>query len=152
MIENSQPTDDLTTDEARIRLLLEERVDALRAKDFDRIMSFNSSDIVVFDIPAPLQYVGNEACRKSMVAWLDSYRGPLSFETRDLSITVGGDVAFTHSLFRVSGTMKNGEETDHWIRLTYCLRKVSDKWWITHEHLSLPINLETNNAVHYLQP
>lgn len=141
-----------TTDEAQIQLLLEERVNALRAKDIDRIASLNAPDIVVFDIPAPLQCVGNKTYMKNIVEWLDSHRGPIAFETRDLSIAVGADVAFTHSLFRVSGTMKRGQEIDHWVRLTFCLRKVSGKWLITHEHVSLPISLESDKAVHDLQP
>ncbi|MBV9844613.1 MAG: nuclear transport factor 2 family protein [Kutzneria sp.] len=152
MIANSPPIDDVTTDEACVRRLLDDRVDALRAKDVDRVMSLNSPDIVVFDIPTPLQYLGNYACRTSIVAWLNSYRGPLSFETRDLRVAVGGDVAFTHSLFRVSGTMKNGTATDHWVRLTFCLRKIGGKWRITHQHVSLPIDLESGEAVHYRQP
>lgn len=153
MIENSNQTDDsTTTDEAHIKALLDTRVEALRAKDIDKVMSLNSTDVVVFDIPAPLQYVGNEAYRRSIVSWLESYRGPLALETRDLSITVGGDVAFAHHLFRVSGIMNSGRRTDHWVRLTFCFRKISREWRITHEHVSLPINLETDTAIHDLQP
>lgn len=152
MIGNSDWTADTTTDYSHIRLLLEKRVEGLRVKDIDRVMSLNSPDIVVYDIPSPLQYVGNEAYRKSIVAWLESYRGPLSFETRDLSIAVGGDVTFAHHLFRVSGTMSSGRKTDHWVRLTFCFRKISGDWLITHEHVSLPINLDTDKAIHYAQP
>jgi uncharacterized protein (TIGR02246 family) len=136
------------TDEAQIRSLLDDLVAALAAKDIDRIMSLNTPDVVVFDIPAPLQVVGNQAYRKNIVAWLDSHRGPVTFETRDLSIAVSEDLAFTHSLFRVSGTLRSGQQIDHWVRLTFCLRKVGDEWLIAHEHVSLPIDLQADTAVH----
>ena len=131
MIENSQ-----ATNEAQVRLLLDEWINALRVKDSDRFMSLYSPDIVVFDAPPPLQRVGSKAYGKHFPEWFDSFRGPITFETRGLSIAVGADVAFSHSLIRTSGTMKSGKEIDRWLRWTLCLRKISGKWLITHEHVS----------------
>ncbi|WP_028934559.1 YybH family protein [Pseudonocardia spinosispora] len=152
MVENSSRADEFASDEDRIRALLDTRVEALRVKNIDEVMSLNLSDIVVFDIPAPLQYLGNEAYRKSIVSWLESYQGPIAFETRDLNITIGGDVGFAHHLFRVSGILHSGIQTDHWVRLTYCFRKINEEWWIAHEHISLPIDLDTSKAIHDIQP
>ena len=147
MIENSQ-----TTDEAQIRSLLDEFRNVLRIKDSDRFMSLYSPEIVVFDVPPPLQRVGSQAYGKAVLEWFDSYRGPIAFETRDLSIAVGADVAFSHSLIRTSGTTKNGREIDRWQRWTLCLGKISGKWLIMHEHVSLPVNQKSGNAVQDLQP
>jgi ketosteroid isomerase-like protein len=82
----------------------------------------------------------------------DAFRGSIAFETRDLSIAVGADVAFSHSLVRTIATMNSGQETDRWLRRTVCFRKVSGKWLVTHEHVSLPVNPESGNAVQDLQP
>jgi ketosteroid isomerase-like protein len=46
------------------------------------------------------------------------YQRPLGYEIRNLTITLGDDVAFGHSLNRVSGTLKNGNKTDFWLRWT----------------------------------
>jgi ketosteroid isomerase-like protein len=51
-------------------------------------------------------------------------------------------VAFCHSLNRSSGTRTNGEETDVWVRATVCLRKIGDRWTVTHEHVSVPFEME----------
>ena len=40
----------------------------------------------------------------------------MGLEIRDLKIRVGGDVAFCHSLNRISGRRTNGEGTDIWVR------------------------------------
>jgi ketosteroid isomerase-like protein len=146
MIENNQ-----ATDEAQIRFILDEWVNALRVKDSDKILSLYSLEVAAFDVVPPLQYVGTEAYGKSFHRMFDAYRGPIAFETRDLSIAVGVDVAFSHSLVRTSGTMKSGEETDRWLRRTLCLRKIGGKWLIAHEHVSLPVNLQSGKAVG-LQP
>ena len=47
-----------------------------------------------------------------------------------LTLTLGDDVAFGHSLNRVSGTLKNGNTTDFWLRWTACLCK--DRWQLAH--------------------
>src|SRR5262245_46510873 len=42
----------------------------------------------------------------------ESYRSTVDYELHDLSITSSDDVAFSHSLNRISGTMKSGRKTD----------------------------------------
>src|SRR5256885_6347169 len=46
---------------------------------------------------------------------------------RSLSIIAGDDMAFSHSLNRISGTMKGGQQTDLWLRWTVCYRKTEDR-------------------------
>lgn len=147
MTEDSQ-----STDEAQIRLLLGEWVDALRVKDIDKILLLYSPHVVTFDVVPPLQYVGIQAYRNSFRRMFDGFQGSIAFETRDLSITVVAEVAFSHSLVRTIGTMSSGQEIDRWLRRTLCLRRISGKWLVTHEHVSLPVNPESGKAVQDLQP
>ena len=42
-------------------------------------------------------------------------------------------MAFGHSLNRVSGTLKNGNRTDLWLRWTACFRKIDGGWLVTHD-------------------
>jgi ketosteroid isomerase-like protein len=70
----------------------------------------------------------------------------------DLDITTGDDVAFGHSLNRVSGTMNTGHKTDLWVRCTACLRKINGKWLIVHTQVSVPVDLEHGKAVLSLKP
>lgn len=55
-----------------------------------------------FDIEPPLQHVEAEAKRKNGERVFAAYGQPLGYEIRDLAITVGDDVAFAHSLNRLS--------------------------------------------------
>ena len=81
-------------DEAQIRELIHRWLQALRAKDLDGIMSCYAPDILLFDLLPPLQYVGADAYRKNWAEWFPTFRGPIGYEIRDLSITTGDDVAF----------------------------------------------------------
>lgn len=128
--------------EAEIRELVERWLEAVRAKDIDGIMSHYTSDILTFDIAPPLESRGIDTYRKNWEGWLPTFHGPLGYEIRDLRITASDDIAFSHSLNHISGTRTNGEETDVWVRVTVCYRKVDGKWRITHEHISVPFYMD----------
>src|SRR5215510_1445865 len=118
-------------DEADIRQRIEKLAEAIRAMDLEGVMSIYAPDIVSFDIVPPLQHVGADAKRKNWVGAFATFQRPLSYEFRDLTITLGDDVAFGYSLNRISGTLKNGQQTELWLRWTACLRKLNGKWLIT---------------------
>jgi ketosteroid isomerase-like protein len=66
---------------------------------------------------------------------------------------VGDEVAFSHNLNLISGTRTNGEETDVWVRVTACYRKIDDKWMVAHEHISVPFYMDgTGRAAVDLKP
>lgn len=141
------------TDEAQVRERIESWTKALRAKDLDALMSHYAEDVVVFDVPPPLQYVGAVAYRKNWADWFASFIGPIvGYEISDLSITTGANVAFSRSLNRITGARTSGENTDVWVRATVCFRKIGGTWMVTHEHLSVPINMETYRAELDLKP
>ena len=139
-------------DEAEIKRLLEGGVEAVRARDIDAVMSIYAPELVAFDIVPPLRYVGADAYRKPWEEVFSSFQGPIGGEIHDLSITVGDDVAFTHSLNRISGTMNTGHKTDLWVRCTACLQKINGTWLIVHTQVSVPVDLETGRAVLSLKP
>jgi len=63
-----------TTDEAATRELVESWARAVRAKDFDGILANHSADMLMFDVPPPVQSKGIEAYRKTwdlFFSWSD---------------------------------------------------------------------------------
>jgi ketosteroid isomerase-like protein len=132
--------DAMTSNDSEVRALLESRVDASQKKDIDALMSLYSSDIVYYDVVPPLQFIGTEEVRRNFVRWFDGYDGPISLKTHDLTIATSGDVAFAHMLHLDTGERTNGLKSAIWARSTVCCRRISSKWLITHEHISLPIN------------
>jgi uncharacterized protein (TIGR02246 family) len=139
-------------DEAQIRQLVDNWVASVRAKDINGLMSHYAPNILLFDIMPPLQHKGADAERKLWEGCFPYFQGAIGYEIRDLSITTGDEVAFSHSLNRMSGTTTNGEEVDNWMRVTVCYRKIDGKWKVAHEHVSVPIDMETNKALFDLKP
>ena len=127
-------------DEAQIRALVDDWAEALRAKDVDRVMAHYARHSVTFDLAPPLISTGADA--EGLQAWFSTWPGPLSYEIRDLNITAGDDVAFCHSLNRLSGTKTDGEKVEIWFRQTLCLRKIDGEWRITHQHESVPFYMD----------
>lgn len=146
-MENSQ-----ATDEAQLRALIEERVEAVRAKDINGLMSHHAPDVLMFDALNPLQYLGSDKVKERAEEWFSWYQGPIGYEIRDLSITTGETAAFCHYLYRVSGTMTNGKEVDMWVRSTICFHKLDGEWMVTHEHSSVPFDAESGKASVDLKP
>jgi hypothetical protein len=69
-----------------------------------------------------------------------------------LTIAVGDDVAFGHSVNRISGVLKNGDKTDFWLRWTTCFRKIEGNWLIVHDQVSVPVDPQTRTALLDLGP
>jgi ketosteroid isomerase-like protein len=139
-------------DEAGIRQRIDMLVQAIRAMDLEGVKPFYAPDIVSFDIVPPLQHVGAEAKWQNWAEVFTAYQRPLGYEIRDLTITVGDDVAFGHSLNRISGTLKNGNRTASWVRWTGCFEKIDGNWLIVHDQVSVPIDMESGKALLNLQP
>ena len=139
-------------DEAQIWQLIEQWGQALYAKDLTTLMSYYAPDILTFDILPPLQYQGVDAYRKNFEAWFAAVQGPIEYETRDLRIMIGEEVTFCHSLNRVRSTRITGETTETWVRVTVGFHKIEGTWWITREHVSVPCDMETSQALLDLQP
>jgi ketosteroid isomerase-like protein len=144
--------DAMASTESEIQALLDNQFEAIRSKDLDRLMSFYSPDVIYFDVVPPLQFAGADALRGRFSEWFEGYQGSLRMDARDLRISVGADMAVANWLSRVSGTLKNGREVGSWLRATSCCRRGSGRWWIFHEHISLPVDMKSGSAALDLVP
>jgi ketosteroid isomerase-like protein len=120
-----------------------------------RLVSRYAPDAVQFDLAPPLRHTGPELHDANGVRnWFAGFDGPIGLEIRHLTVTAGEDVAFCHSLNRLSVTPHGaGDSFDLWFRATVCLRKLGGTWWITHEHKSTPFYMDGSfKAAVDLQP
>lgn len=135
-----------------VRALLDSRSDAMRTRDIDRLMALYSPDVVYFDLVPPLRYSGADALRARFLDWFGRWTSPIGQDIGDVDIAASGDVATAHMLIRASGTLKSGPEVDYWVRVTNSFARSDDRWLITHEHVSLPVELPAGTAVMDLVP
>ena len=133
----------MNADEQAIRDLETRFVTAFNAKDVDAIMKVYAPDVVVFDVTPPRQYVGADAYRRDWQETFASMPGPMKFSLSDLDITVDGNHAYSHSIQYVNGAGKDGKPVILNVRVTDVYQRINGNWLITHEHVSVPVDLKT---------
>jgi uncharacterized protein (TIGR02246 family) len=123
--------------ETQIRKLVENWAKAVREGNMQGVLAHHTDDVVMFDVPPPLQSKGMVAYKKTWDLFFEySPGGDGSFDLVELKITAGDTIAFCHALLRIGGEEKPQ------CRLTIGLRKVRGNWLIAHEHHSAPTDLE----------
>ncbi|MCP2289432.1 YybH family protein [Nocardia amikacinitolerans] len=138
--------------EAEIRRQIDKVVDGLRAKDLEVLKQLYATDVVSFDVEPPLQHVGIAAKLENWARVFSLFEN-VTYEVRDLTFTVGDDVAFGHAFARLGGTLNNGAATSGmWVRVTYGMRKIDGTWLIAHDQVSVPLDIATGKGVVDLEP
>src|SRR4051794_38380644 len=128
-------------DEAQIRELILAEESGMRDRDAERLVSRYAPDVVRYDLAPPLRRTGTDL--QGLRDWFAGFDGAIDFEIRDLDVTAGEEVAYAHSLNRLSATPHGMTEPfDLWFRATVCLRKIGGAWQITHEHTSTPFYMD----------
>ncbi|MFI6411555.1 NAD(P)H-dependent oxidoreductase [Streptomyces sp. NPDC050585] len=140
------------TDEDAIRRLVDGVTGAVRAKDTEALRRLYAADVVSFDIEPPLQHVGVDAKLKNWARVFATFQD-VTYEIRDLVTAVGGDVAYAHGFGRLGGTLPDGTPAGGtWVRVTLCFRKTDGAWLITHDQVSVPLDIPDGKGVVDLEP
>lgn len=117
-----------TSDEIAIRAVLEAWARAVRDVDMAGILANHTEDVVMFDVPVPLQSRGLEEYRRTWELFFEySTGGSEAFNIIELDVTAGAEVAFAHGILGI------GESR---LRLSVGLRREGGQWRIAHEHHS----------------
>jgi ketosteroid isomerase-like protein len=120
--------------ELRIRRLFEEKDRALCERDRDGVLELYDADVVFFDWKPRVRIQGGRGLRRMWEACLPYLPEFFRIETRDLVVSVAGELAVTHRLFRVA---EPAEAHRGWVREIAVLRFGRGRWRIVHEHCSI---------------
>lgn len=125
------------SDEQQISDLIQRWATAVHTGDLPTVLADHSPDIVMFDVPPPQQGVrGVDAYRDTWPGFFQWQAAGAVFEIESLEVTAGADVAFAFALLRCGTTADFDRDPDYRLRLTIGLRKIDDRWTVTHEHHS----------------
>src|SRR5467141_502073 len=130
-----------------IRAWLDRWTKAFTKQDVDTIMALYTDDVVAYDLVPPLQYIGKAAYRADWQQFFAQYESDLHVETRDLHVGASGEFGYATGLQMISGTLKHGQKSGMWIRFTSLYRKVNGKWLDFHDHVSLPVDIQSGKAL-----
>ncbi|HEY4141410.1 MAG TPA: nuclear transport factor 2 family protein [Pseudolabrys sp.] len=128
------------TAESQVRALIETWAAAVRRHDYPGILAHHEQDIVMFDVPPPLQSRGIDEYKKTWDLFFKYHEPSQAFDIEELVISAGEDVAFAFAIMRCGSATSGGPAAPggFLFRLTIGLRKIEGEWRITHEHHSVP--------------
>jgi ketosteroid isomerase-like protein len=141
-----------TRDGTGIRRHISRIVEGIEAKDLDGLRQLYSADVVSFDVEPPLRHVGIDAKMRNWVRAFAFFE-QVKYEVRDLAVTADENVAFAHGFGRLSGTANGGVAVGGmWVRATFGFRKVDGRWLVTHDQVSVPLDIASGAGVTGLEP
>ena len=144
--------DAMRFDDIEIRASIDGFVGSIRARLLDGVMAVFAPDVVSFDLGPPLRHGGGAEFRERWQTLFDAHEGAIEYEVHDLHVTGDGDVAFSRSLNHFVAARKDGARTDRWLRWTACWRHADGAWRIVHEHVSVPVDAASGEAVFDAKP
>lgn len=140
--------------EKEILSVIRAQEDAIAKGDARATVDAMDADVVVFDLPPPLAYRGEQARDiEGINAWFETWRNGVNVHLADPQFIIDGDLAVAFGLSRMTGTKTDGTQVDSWSRRTIVLRRIAGSWKIVHEHGSFPMAMDgSGRAVTDLLP
>ncbi len=136
----------MTNHEDEIREILIKWAQSIISRDLESLMALYLDDVIYFDSKPPFETTGKAGVRTIWQENLPYFPTECSLGLRDFTVFGEGTVAFAHCLLHFGGD-KNSPASQTWMRATIGYRKVSGRWQIAHEHLSLPFDAMTGMVV-----
>jgi ketosteroid isomerase-like protein len=90
----------VSSNENRIKGLLEAWAAAVRRHDMAAILAYHEPDMVMYDLPTPLECKGIEAYEETWGLMFRYHKPGAAFDIEELHVTAGEDVAFAHAIMR----------------------------------------------------
>jgi ketosteroid isomerase-like protein len=120
----------MATDTEIVRDVIDQWEAAVQRRDMAGTLARHSPDILMFDVPEPIQARGLAEYKETWeLFFANSAGGVNSFHLHELELLVEGTLAVAHALL---------DAGDDKCRLTTVLRKTGEEWLIVHEHHSSP--------------
>lgn len=127
----------VSSEKEALRNLIDRWAKAVCDEDLDGIRASHDPDILMFDVPPPFVSRGIDEYMATWDRFYPSQAKPVRFELEQVEITAGTDVAFATAIGHC-GYIEHGETTDLRFRVTMGFRKQNGRWWVLHEHHSVP--------------
>ena len=118
--------------------LWDQSVEQLNA---DALVRGYIDNVEMYDIGAAL--VGRHKLKE---LWQSSFQyfgdNPKVFR-RKIKLYASPELAFLHFYSKICGSNQPDPDASPWCRTTVCFHRVNAEWKVVHEHISMPVDLET---------
>ena len=122
------------------------------AKSADELMKcYADQDVTVYDIGPPLQFKGVKAVHADFDEFFGSATD-LKGELVELAVVAEGNMGMARSIQHFTWKDKDGKAMAATLRVTDVFHKVKGDWKVIHSHISIPVDLKTNQGQLDLKP
>ena len=140
----------------KVQDVLENYKTAVYEKDVEKFLSMYAPNVHIYDSWENWESKGISSWKESVVEWFNGLSEDhilLKVDFSDLVIDENSHLAFVYCAVTFAAHLEESDEKIRQMtnRITYCLKKVNESWFIAHEHSSLPINIETGKGIFNLK-
>jgi ketosteroid isomerase-like protein len=123
-------------DSAEVAWVVSKRAAAIRARDAEYLAARYAPDAVTFGLAPPLSPFAHDARRVEWVrAWFDGVHGRIDHRVLDVTVSVGGDLAFCRSQDVLSVRLSSGQRREVRFETVLGLRRVGGVWFVECERV-----------------
>lgn len=131
-------------DEAAIKEVIAQLAhwdNAICKLDIHGIIQLCAADVSLFDMSAQSQ--GVVAYQHLWQRYQSSFSSDLKVFRKHVSICAESHIAFVYGYSKIDHAYSADNPNTPWCRSTLCLRKQRGQWQIIHQHISLPVDMDT---------
>ena len=129
---------DTSVDTAEVAWLVHKRAAAIRSRDAEYLASRYAGAALTFGVAPPLAALHGQARRVDWLrGWMWGFDGRIRYQVRDLTVSVGGDLAFCHSHDVFSARLAASSRRDVHLATTLCFERFGGIWLVTAERVKV---------------
>jgi ketosteroid isomerase-like protein len=113
--------------------------------EIDDLVDQCAKDISMFDVSSQLN--GVDEYRTEWEKFSPFFAKGMKISRRNAKLYASEQLAVLHCHSKVESTALKDKIKMPWCRTTLCLQKTNDQWRVVHQHISMPIDMETGQAV-----
>lgn len=146
----------MTNGASLVQDVLEIYKGAVYELDTKKFLSIYDEDVQIYDCWGNWECKGISLWKESVTEWFNGLNEDgylLKVDFNDLTIEENTNIAFVHCAVTFAAFRENTEDKLRQMtnRFTFGLKKVNESWLITHEHSSLPIDMQTGKGIFNLK-
>ena len=118
---------------------------ALLGQQIDDLIQQCAADISMIDVSSQLDGVAQY--KTEWEKFSPYFNDEMKISRRDVRLYAADDLVVMHCHSKVENPILKGKLEMPWCRTTLCLQKKDSVWLVVHQHISMPVDMLTGQAI-----
>lgn len=118
---------------------------AITGTKINELINQCSKDVSMFDVSSQLN--GIDEYKNEWQKFSPYFSKEMKISRRNVKLYASEELAILHCHSKVENLAMKDKVMMPWCRTTLCLKKQNNQWRVVHQHISMPINMITGQAV-----